>query len=204
MTKVSVITPVRAKHDHEAGWLHEAIASVYGQGYDDWEHIVVNDRSPASLAAVKAAWPHVRWLNAEGKGVSAARNQAAEAAEGELLLPLDGDDKFAKGAIGRMVEVWPGSGIVYTDTIYFSVSFRKETGRTPTEFRAEALRVELPEIAHSDRGRPRATARHQPAVRPRALSIADAEVVVLILQQAIPELHLRDLTVQAKAHLGVR
>lgn len=122
---ISILTPVRAKDEAGALWLHEAIASVADQGYSDWEHIVVNDHSDADLSSIRAAWPDVRWLEAEGQGVSAARNQAAAAARGDLLLPLDADDKLAPSALARFAGAWTGSGVLYSDVMMFGRDFAK-------------------------------------------------------------------------------
>lgn len=123
---ISIITPCRAKDAQGAQWLHEAIASVHDQDYADWEMIVVDDHSPAELRAVRAAWPRVRWLDAEAQGVSAARNQAAEAARGELLLPLDADDKLAPGALKTWAAEWDkrgAAGILYSDVVMFGQDY---------------------------------------------------------------------------------
>lgn len=123
---ISIITPIRAKDAQSALWLHEAIASVHDQTFTDWEMVVVNDHSVADLSAVKAAWPKVVWLEAEGQGVSAARNQAAEAATGELLLPLDGDDKLAPSALAQFKAAWDKrgeAGIIYSDVVMFGQDY---------------------------------------------------------------------------------
>jgi len=113
---ISVITPAMVKDEYSYQWLHECIASVKAQP-GQWEHIVVNDHSPVKLDALKAHWPHVRWLDAEGTGVSSARNQAAEAARYDLILPLDADDKLGpKRGNAR---------IIYSDVIMFGEDYAR-------------------------------------------------------------------------------
>jgi len=124
---ISIITPALVKDAQGAQWLNECISSVKGQP-GDWEHIVVNDHSPADLSALKASWPHVHWLDAQYKGVSAARNQAAEAAQGELLLPLDADDKLAPDALPKFLEAWDKRGdasIIYSDVVMFGSDYAR-------------------------------------------------------------------------------
>jgi GT2 family glycosyltransferase len=122
---ISIITPVRAKDEQHLQWLHECIASVQAQP-GEWEHIVVNDHSPVKLAALKRTWPHVRWLEAEAQGVSAARNQAVEAAKGDLLLPIDADDKLAPNALAAFLKAWGSRGdasIIYSDVVMFGQDY---------------------------------------------------------------------------------
>jgi hypothetical protein len=122
---ISIITPALVKDKHTYQWLHECIASVDGQA-GDWEHIIVNDHSPVNLDALKDAWPGVVWLDAEGKGVSDARNQAAEAARGDLLLPLDADDKLGPDALAKFLQAWENrgdAGIIYSDVVMFGEDY---------------------------------------------------------------------------------
>jgi hypothetical protein len=123
--KVSIITPALVKDARGAQWLHECIASVEAQG-GDLEHIIVDDHSPYKLDGLQAAWPGVRWLKAEGQGVSEARNQAADAARGELLLPVDADDKLAPEAVASFLRAWDGRGdnnIIYSDVVMFGEDY---------------------------------------------------------------------------------
>ena len=124
---ISVITPALVKDELGHQWLHECIASVAEQ-QGDWEHIIVNDHSPVNLDALKETWSHVRWMDAEGQGVSMARNQAAEAARGDLLLPLDADDKLGPAAIMAFQKAWANrgdAGIIYSDCVMFGEDYAK-------------------------------------------------------------------------------
>jgi len=126
--KISILTPIRAKEPIDFEWLNECIASVMGQTVDDWEHIIVDDHSAGDIGPVRDKWPHVRWLEAEYQGVSAARNQAAEMAGGELLLPLDADDKLATTALETWLKEWnrhPDAGILYSDVVMFGEDYAR-------------------------------------------------------------------------------
>lgn len=122
---ISMITPALVKDEQGIQWLHEAIASVHDQTVSDWEMVIVDDHSPVDLSPLKAAWPNVRWLEAEGQGVSAARNQAAKAAQGNFLLPLDADDKLVPTALEKFRTAWPGKGIVYSDVVMFGQDYSR-------------------------------------------------------------------------------
>ncbi len=119
---ISIITPALVKDEEGIGWLHETIASVHDQTAGGWEMVIVDDHSPVKLDALKKAWPRVDWLKAEAQGVSAARNQAAEAAQGELLLPLDADDKLVPDALARFWAAWAISRAINEEILPRSVT----------------------------------------------------------------------------------
>jgi hypothetical protein len=88
----SVLMPVR---DGEA-WLAEAVASIRGQSFADWELLIVDDHSKdgsrtlAEGLAVDDA--RIRVVSSEGEGLVAALNTGLAAARGPLLARMDADD----------------------------------------------------------------------------------------------------------------
>ena len=89
---VTVIIPV-----YVSQFLREAIDSVQGQTFRDYEIIVVDDGSPepVDLARWSEADPvRLRCLRQENLGPAAARNTAIRAARGEFLAFLDADDSW--------------------------------------------------------------------------------------------------------------
>ena len=114
--KVSVIIPCY-NHYH---YLNDAIESVLLQRYDDLEIIVVDDCSsiipkeePTLARAVwgtlqrtdRSSIDEVKYIKHErNRGLAATRNTGMRAATGELLLPLDADDKIHPDCITKMVQ----------------------------------------------------------------------------------------------------
>src|SRR5512147_3161209 len=94
--RVSVITIFL----DEERFLGEAIDSVRAQTFGDWELILVDDgsrdRSPAIAQSHADAEPaRVRCLHHPAhanRGMSASRNLGLDAARGDLIAFLDGDD----------------------------------------------------------------------------------------------------------------
>ncbi len=91
----SVITPVYNREK----CISNAIASIVGQSFIDWEHIIINDGSTDATAAIideAANKDHrIKTIHlSPNKGVSAARNAGIRAAKGKYLLFLDSDDEF--------------------------------------------------------------------------------------------------------------
>jgi glycosyltransferase involved in cell wall biosynthesis len=89
---VSVVMAVR----DGAAFVSEAVESVLGQTFDDFELIVVDDgstdRTPEILAALASRDGRIRLLRQEGGGVSRARNLGCAEARGRFLAILDADD----------------------------------------------------------------------------------------------------------------
>lgn len=91
--KVSIITPCY----NGAKTIGEAIKSVLGQSYANWEMIIVDDCSADdSVSVVKAfADPRIRLLqNETNPGPGGTRNVGIRAASGRFLAFLDADDAW--------------------------------------------------------------------------------------------------------------
>src|SRR5690349_14319499 len=81
-------------------FIEEAIESVFGQSYDDWELLLVDDGSTDGSAEAAARyaeqWPDkVRYLTHAGRrnrGMSASRNLGIKQARGRYVAFLDADD----------------------------------------------------------------------------------------------------------------
>ena len=121
MAKVSVIIPCF----NQGRYLEEAVSSVLGQTFGDYEIIVVNDGStdPFTNALLdEYSPPRTRILHTENQGLSSARNTGITAAAGEYILPLDADDKIGSEYIEQAVRVMDeqaNMGIVYCEAAYF-------------------------------------------------------------------------------------
>lgn len=91
---VSVIIPVH----NRAEPVEEAIQSVLGQEFEDWELLLIDDHSDDHSLAVIEAWaardPRIQALKNPRRGVSAARNVGLKASRGQLIAYLDSDDRW--------------------------------------------------------------------------------------------------------------
>jgi glycosyltransferase involved in cell wall biosynthesis len=110
---------------NQAQYLKEALDSLRRQGVPDWEAIVVDDGSTTGDAAAvvkEVADPRVRLIrNPENRGLAASRNTAVRAAQTELLMPLDADDRLAPEFVARHLDAFadPAVGFVYCDVRLF-------------------------------------------------------------------------------------
>jgi glycosyltransferase involved in cell wall biosynthesis len=98
---VSVVIPC---YNH-ARFLREAIQSVLDQTYPTTEIIVVNDGSTDDPHGVVAAFPMVRYIVQENRGLAAARNAGLAHCRGDLVVFLDADDRLLPDAIEAGAEL---------------------------------------------------------------------------------------------------
>lgn len=132
MPAITIITPIRAKNQNSLQWFHEMLASLAGQTFRNFEIVVVDDHSKEDIVPIVSYWKEqglpLRAFKAEDKGVSAARNQAVEAAVSPLILPVDADDKLTTDALEKILAKWDEvgkKGIVYTDTMMFGQDYQR-------------------------------------------------------------------------------
>jgi len=96
---VSVIIPVF----NGERYLAEAIESVLQQTCLPKEIIVVDDGSEDHTAEIAQSYPQVQYLFQVNQGAAAARNAGIDAACGDLITFLDGDDIMLPNAISKRV-----------------------------------------------------------------------------------------------------
>lgn len=95
---ISVIIPV-----YNGGeWLRDALKSLQNQTYQDFEAIMVNDGSTDNSGAICTEFAdsdaRFRLINQDNQGVSAARNNGLDHANGEWIAFLDADDALTPDA----------------------------------------------------------------------------------------------------------
>ncbi len=102
--KVSVVIPAY----NVAPYLGETLESVLAQTRQDYEVIVVNDGSQDETAQVAESFRErfagkLVYLWQENRGLAGARNTAIQAARGEFIALLDGDDTWMPNYLAVMV-----------------------------------------------------------------------------------------------------
>jgi glycosyltransferase involved in cell wall biosynthesis len=116
MPKVSVILTIY----NQAKFLRDAVSSVLGQSFADFELIAIDDGSEDESFEILASFsdPRVRRVRQENRGVAAARNRGFKLSKGAYINFLDGDDYFGPDKLARQVEVLDSSpeiGLVFCD-----------------------------------------------------------------------------------------
>ena len=102
-TLISLIIPV-----YNAGpWLAPCLASITAQTHPAWECILVDDgstdQSPAACDEAVAAGSRFRVIHQANAGPAAARQTGLEAARGEWLCFVDGDDWLPPEYLTRLL-----------------------------------------------------------------------------------------------------
>ena len=101
MPAVSVIVPVY----NVEKYLRRCIDSILAQTFTDFELILVDDGSPDNCGAIcdeyAARDARVRVIHKENGGVSSARNAGLDAATGEYVAFVDGDDYCEPSFLSR-------------------------------------------------------------------------------------------------------
>jgi glycosyltransferase involved in cell wall biosynthesis len=100
--RVSVIIPAY----NAAGFVRRAVDSVLGQGFQDFELLVVDDGSTdATREALAEYGDRLRLLGQDNDGPAAARNHGLQHARGEYVAFLDADDYWKPEKLQRQVEL---------------------------------------------------------------------------------------------------
>lgn len=101
---ISIIIPV---HNTEK-YLPACIESVTGQGFSDFELLLVDDGSTDGSGALCDSYARqddrIRVFHQENGGVSAARNRGLENAQGEWVYFVDSDDELFPDGLQTLVD----------------------------------------------------------------------------------------------------
>jgi glycosyltransferase involved in cell wall biosynthesis len=101
MPLFSVIIPVYNRHAPA----REAIDSVLGQTFTDYELIVVDDGSNDGTSDIEREYRNaLSYIRREHRGVSAARNAGVRASSGNWLAFLDSDDRWLPEKLSRQAQ----------------------------------------------------------------------------------------------------
>jgi len=119
--KISIIMPV---YNAPIKFLKEAIESVIGQVYTNWELCIADDcsthakvRKLLHVYSVKDARIKVHYRSVNGH-ISATSNDALSLATGEYVLLMDHDDEISKNCLWEIVksiDTNPKAEIIYSD-----------------------------------------------------------------------------------------
>ena len=120
MNLVSIVIPVYNRKD----LISRALKSVMAQTVVDYEIIVVDDASTdGTWEHLNKSWdiPPVRLIRQDfNQGVSAARNRAIRAAEGEWIALLDSDDEWVPTKLEKQIDglIDSGNFVCHTGEIW--------------------------------------------------------------------------------------
>lgn len=111
-------------------FIEEAIQSVFGQSYREWELILVDDGTTDNSTLIAKSYAnkysekvrYVEHAGHENRGMSASRNLGLMHARGQYVAFLDADDVWLPDKLGQQVEILnshPDAAMVYGATQYW-------------------------------------------------------------------------------------
>jgi O-antigen biosynthesis protein len=141
---LSVLVPV---YNVSPIWFRQAVASVVGQIYDNWELCIADDCSTRpELLAEYATLPddsRIKFVRRESNGhICAATNSAADLATGEFVALLDHDDCLAPDAMLEVVAALqsrPDTDLIYTDEDKIDVAGKRYDPQLKPDWSPELL-----------------------------------------------------------------
>ena len=100
---ISIVVPVYNVEKH----LDNCVISVLNQTYSQWELMLVDDGSSDNSGAICDKYsrsnPQIRVIHQQNAGVSAARNQGIEHANGQYIAFLDADDTLPEDSLEILI-----------------------------------------------------------------------------------------------------
>ncbi|HEX4373429.1 MAG TPA: glycosyltransferase family 2 protein [Puia sp.] len=118
--KISIITPSY----NQGRFLEDAIRSVIGQDYPDFEHIIIDNCSTDDTIGIIKKYPHLKWISEPDKGQSDALNKGFKLASGEIIGWLNCDDFYLPNSFKKVNEILQHPKItgVYSDLKFCDVN----------------------------------------------------------------------------------
>jgi hypothetical protein len=98
----SIVTP----SFNQGAFIEDNIKSVLGQGYPDFEHIVIDGGSTDGTLDVLRRYPHLSWVSEPDRGQSHALNKGFSRARGDIIGWLNADDFYAPGAFEKAADLF--------------------------------------------------------------------------------------------------
>jgi len=117
--RISIVCPI---YEPDPEFLYEAVESVLGQSYQNFELILVDDKSPCfDLTKFLTAFSDPRIITvsrSENGNISAATNSGIEQATGDYIAFMDQDDLLATDAllwVAATISKHPHLKLIYSD-----------------------------------------------------------------------------------------
>jgi glycosyltransferase involved in cell wall biosynthesis len=117
---ISIITP----SFNQANFIGDALESVCGQSYKNWEHLVIDGRSTdgtidlLQYESTKSGRCKMSWVSERDTGQSEALNKGFRRATGEIIGWLNSDDRYRPDCFEHVVKAFrenPNADVIYGD-----------------------------------------------------------------------------------------
>ena len=88
--KISIVSP----SFNQGQYIEEAIQSVLNQGYENFEHIIIDACSTDNTLEILKKYSHLKWISEPDEGQSDALNKGFKLATGDIIGWLNVDDIY--------------------------------------------------------------------------------------------------------------
>src|SRR5438876_10608402 len=123
LPRISIVTPCL----NMGRYIEDAIRSVQGQDYPNFEHIIIDACSSDSTVEVLKRYPHLRWVSEKDRGQSDGLNKGFRMATGDIVGWLNADEYYLPGAFRAVAyasEANPRVDVFYGDGISVDIQGR--------------------------------------------------------------------------------
>lgn len=131
---VSVIIPTY----NRAHLVTEALRSVFGQTFKEYEVIVVDDGSTDGTGEIlKSYADRIRYIYQENEGIAGARNRGILLSRGKYIAFLDSDDRWLPEKLERQIaylEAHPKVGLLCTHLFRYEIGREEAREKCPPKF----------------------------------------------------------------------
>ncbi|MEL6674283.1 MAG: glycosyltransferase family 2 protein [Bacteroidota bacterium] len=114
--KISIVTPSYNQGD----FIGDAIQSLLDQGYENFEHIIIDAVSTDNTHEVVSRYPHVTFISEPDEGQSDALNKGFKRATGDIVGWLNADDFYMPDTFNKVLKVLEDPKV---DAVYSNVRF---------------------------------------------------------------------------------
>ena len=120
--KISIVTP----SFNQGAYIEDAIRSVLDQGYEHFEHIIMDNCSTDETLEIIARYPHIDLVSEPDKGQSDALNKGFLRATGDVIGWLNADDFYLPGTFHQVNSTF--QRLPKVDAIYGNIRFINKYG----------------------------------------------------------------------------
>lgn len=99
---ISIVTPSY----NQGGTIEHTIRSILDQGYDRFEHFVMDGGSTDETVSVLERYPHLHWRSEPDRGQTHAINKGLALAKGEVFAYLNSDDVYRPGCFEQVAQAF--------------------------------------------------------------------------------------------------
>ena len=139
MPKISVVTACW----NFGSFIGKALESVASQGWEDYEHIVIDNCSTDNTAEIVKKYPKVRFISEPDRGQSDAINKGFRLATGDVIAWLNADEYYLPDTFKTVMSTFaqsPDLDVLYGDAVLLHADGKPWRRKCAFDFREYLLK----------------------------------------------------------------